>query len=121
MQDISNHKGEILCYPIVHPQLKGVPKGEIICHNIVHPQLKDVPKGEVICHPTVHPQLKGVPKEEIIPRSEQMLSDMELLPKLYAKSKTLSGGMKRKLSVCIALLGDSKVTQMYSHTLPLDM
>ncbi|KAH9498375.1 ATP-binding cassette sub- A member 3 [Bulinus truncatus] len=52
--------------------------------------------------------LKGVPKSEIIPQCKEMLNDMELFPKLKAKAKTLSGGMKRKLSVCIALIGNSK-------------
>ena len=58
----------------------------------------------------IPPQLKGVPSSEVVPQCEEMLRDTELLPKLNARSKTLSGGMKRKLSVCIALIGNSKVT-----------
>lgn len=38
-----------------------------------------------------------------------MLSAFNLLEKRDAFSKSLSGGMKRKLSIIIALLGDSKV------------
>ena len=55
-------------------------------------------------------QLKGVDKSQVLPHCTEMLKDMELYPKLKAKSKNLSGGMKRKLSVCIALIGGSKVT-----------
>ena len=62
----------------------------------------------------IHPphlslQLKGVSRECVLSEAREMLTDMELYPKLKAKSKTLSGGMKRKLSVCIALIGNSKV------------
>ncbi|CAL1544560.1 unnamed protein product [Lymnaea stagnalis] len=64
--------------------------------------------------------LKGVPKSDILAQSSEMLKDMELLPKLKAKSKTLSGGMKRKLSVCIALIGNSKVVFLDEPSSGLD-
>ena len=38
-----------------------------------------------------------------------MLKDIGLMTKKHALSKTLSGGQKRKLSVGIALIGNSKV------------
>ena len=38
-----------------------------------------------------------------------MLSAVGLQNKRHAQSKTLSGGMKRKLSMAIALVGGSKV------------
>ena len=50
---------------------------------------------------------------EVVSQCEEMLCDTELLPKLKARSKTLSGGMKRKLSVCIALIGNSKVNILF--------
>jgi ABC-type branched-subunit amino acid transport system ATPase component len=37
-----------------------------------------------------------------------------LLEKAHAKSGTLSGGQKRKLSVGIALIGDSKIVILYT-------
>ena len=39
---------------------------------------------------------------------EQVMKDVALLEKRYTASKSLSGGMKRKLSVAIAFCGDSK-------------
>ena len=38
-----------------------------------------------------------------------MIEVLGLKPKKSAQSKTLSGGMKRKLSVAMALVGRSKV------------
>jgi ABC-type multidrug transport system ATPase subunit len=39
-----------------------------------------------------------------------MLSfEFSLLPKKHEYAMSLSGGMKRKLSCCIALIGDSKL------------
>lgn len=38
-----------------------------------------------------------------------MLTSFGLLQKRDAMSKDLSGGMKRKLSIIIALIGDAKV------------
>ncbi|XP_059176011.1 phospholipid-transporting ATPase ABCA3-like [Physella acuta] len=64
--------------------------------------------------------LKGVPRNQIMPQCSEMLKDMELFPKLKAKSKTLSGGMKRKLSVCIALIGNSKVVFLDEPSSGLD-
>ena len=39
-----------------------------------------------------------------------MLRSIDLMAKKHEQAKTLSGGMKRKLSVGIALIGGSKVT-----------
>jgi len=39
-----------------------------------------------------------------------MLDDVGLTSKRHEKSETLSGGMKRKLSVAIALVGGSQVS-----------
>jgi ATP-binding cassette subfamily A (ABC1) protein 3 len=38
-----------------------------------------------------------------------MLKDIELEDVKYQQSKTLSGGQKRKLSVAIAMIGNSKI------------
>ena len=38
-----------------------------------------------------------------------MLFEFSLLPKKHEYAMSLSGGMKRKLSCCIALIGDSKL------------
>jgi len=55
-------------------------------------------------------QLKGLPVDEVADEVKQMLSDLGLEDKSHARVKTLSGGMKRKLSVGIALVGRSKVS-----------
>ena len=53
--------------------------------------------------------MKGLPANEVVAEVSQMLSDLGLEDKRHARIKTLSGGMKRKLSVGIALVGGSKV------------
>ena len=40
---------------------------------------------------------------------DDMLESVGLIEKKYSKAKALSGGQKRKLSVCIAFIGGSKV------------
>jgi len=49
---------------------------------------------------------------EVDDEVNRMLSDIGLEDKRHARVKTLSGGMKRKLSVGIALVGRSKVSQL---------
>jgi len=61
---------------------------------------------------TVVMQLKGWPANEVNDEVNRMLSDVGLEDKRDARVKTLSGGMKRKLSVGIALVGGSKVRQL---------
>jgi len=53
--------------------------------------------------------IKDVPKEETEAAIDEMISQVGLTEKVNDKSAALSGGMKRKLSVGIALLGDSKI------------
>ena len=59
--------------------------------------------------------MKGHPAEYTSYEVDRMLASLDLEDKRYAYSKTLSGGMKRKLSVGISLIGGSKV--MYSSVL----
>jgi len=59
-------------------------------------------------------QLKGIPADEVADEVDCMLSDLGLEDKRHARVKTLSGGMKRKLSVGIALVGGSKVGLRFS-------
>uniref|UniRef100_A0A8R1DX91 ABC transporter domain-containing protein n=1 Tax=Caenorhabditis japonica TaxID=281687 RepID=A0A8R1DX91_CAEJA len=53
--------------------------------------------------------LKGANREEFQEEMQRLLKDVNLDFKEKEKSKNLSGGMKRKLCVCMALIGDSKV------------
>lgn len=49
-----------------------------------------------------------------------MLKDIDLYEQRNQISKTLSGGQKRKLSVAIALIGDSKVVMLDEPTSGMD-
>ena len=64
-------------------------------------------------------QLKGLSAEKITDEVDQMIKDVGLEHKRKALVKTLSGGMKRKLSVGIALAGGSKVRTNSSAQLSL--
>ena len=52
---------------------------------------------------------KGVPSYAVNEEAQKMLAEVGLVEKANARSSTLSGGQKRKLSLGIALIGDSKV------------
>lgn len=59
-------------------------------------------------------QLKGFSKDRIPDEVDRIIQILNLEDKRQARSKTLSGGMKRKLSIGIALIGDSKVKPFLS-------
>ena len=54
-------------------------------------------------------KLKGLASDRVDAEVVEMLTDLGLNDKRGARVKTLSGGMKRKLAVGIALVGGSKV------------
>lgn len=54
-------------------------------------------------------KLKGYPSHLVRAETDRMVKALQLESKRKALSATLSGGMKRKLSVGIALCGESKV------------
>ncbi|KAM5227715.1 phospholipid-transporting ATPase ABCA3-like [Ctenodactylus gundi] len=60
-------------------------------------------------HLYFYSMIKGVSHEMCVKEIDHMLSAFNLLEKQNAFSKSLSGGMKRKLSIIIALIGGSKV------------
>ncbi|KAJ6625426.1 hypothetical protein lerEdw1_014792 [Lerista edwardsae] len=66
--------------------------------------------------------LKGYPVEKCPEEISRILQILNLEEKRLALSKSLSGGMKRKLSIGIALIGDSKARQsgVYLFFLPLE-
>lgn len=65
-------------------------------------------------------QLKGYSKDKTPDEVDRIIRILNLEDKRQARSKTLSGGMKRKLSIGIALIGDSKVKHLMSiiHSVP---
>lgn len=64
--------------------------------------------------------VKGVPKEQVNHTVNEILRQIGLTEKVDTFSKDLSGGMKRKLSVGIALVGDSKVVFLDEPTSGMD-
>ena len=54
-------------------------------------------------------KLKGCPSGRIRGEVDRMIQSVGLADKRHVQTRYLSGGMKRKLSVGIALVGDSKV------------
>ncbi len=51
----------------------------------------------------------GIPRSEAIPRAEQILKELGLFEKRNAVSRTLSGGMKRRLLIARALVHQPKL------------
>ncbi|XP_069425894.1 phospholipid-transporting ATPase ABCA3-like [Ovis canadensis] len=64
--------------------------------------------------------IKGVPPKIRSKEINKMLLSFDLIEKRDALSKSLSGGMKRKLSIIIALIGDSKVVILDEPTSGMD-
>uniref|UniRef100_A0A8C0W945 ABC transporter domain-containing protein n=1 Tax=Castor canadensis TaxID=51338 RepID=A0A8C0W945_CASCN len=64
--------------------------------------------------------IKGVPPEKHSKEMDNMLSTFGLLQKHDVFSQDLSGGMKRKLSIIIAFIGDSKVVILDEPTSGMD-
>ena len=62
-------------------------------------------------------QLKGYSRKEAEKDAVEFLQRLNLINKKNEKSSVLSGGMKRKLSLGIALIGNSKVRN-YFYQLP---
>ena len=60
-------------------------------------------------------QLKGIEGKDVKHEVESMLDTLKLQHKKNNLSATLSGGQKRKLSVGISLIADSKVFQSDEH------
>ncbi len=64
--------------------------------------------------------IKDVPREQTKAVVEEMIAQVGLMEKINEKSAALSGGMQHKLSVGIALLGDSKIIFLDEPTSGMD-
>eukprot|EP01035_Chromulina_nebulosa_P017263 gene17263-22795_t len=65
-------------------------------------------------------RLRGVPEDLIVNLVEGTIDQLELRPHAKKLSQSLSGGMKRKLCVAIALIGDPKVVLLDEPSAGLD-
>nr|QST14977.1 ABCA3 protein [Diaphanosoma celebensis] len=65
-------------------------------------------------------KLKGYPSHLVRAETDRMVKALQLENKRKSMSSTLSGGMKRKLSVGIALCGESKVVMLDEPTSGMD-
>ena len=62
-------------------------------------------------------QLKGFDEGKTIDEIDRMLDVLDLQDKRHAQARTLSGGMKRKLSVGIAFSAGSKVHPLHTQSI----
>ncbi|KAB0796417.1 hypothetical protein PPYR_10478 [Photinus pyralis] len=65
-------------------------------------------------------KLKGLTQNRVKAEIDKYIELLELEEKRHAQSGTLSGGMQRKLSVGIALCGDSKIVMLDEPTAGMD-
>ncbi|XP_013793644.2 ATP-binding cassette sub-family A member 3-like [Limulus polyphemus] len=94
----------------------GVHSGLGICpqHDVLFDDLTVTEHLEFFC------KLKGYISDLVQPEVERMIIALGLEDKREALAKTLSGGMKRKLSVGIALVGGSEVVLLDEPTSGMD-
>ncbi|XP_076998257.1 phospholipid-transporting ATPase ABCA3 isoform X2 [Tamandua tetradactyla] len=71
-------------------------------------------------HLYFYAQLKGLPHQKCPEEVRQMLHVLSLEDKQHCRSKFLSGGMRRKLSIGIALIAGSKVLMLDEPTSGMD-
>lgn len=65
-------------------------------------------------------RLKGIPSSEIDKQVEDAIAEVNLTPFRKFLSSSLSGGMKRRLSIAISLVGDPKIVFLDEPSTGLD-
>uniref|UniRef100_A0A8C5GKB0 ABC transporter domain-containing protein n=1 Tax=Gouania willdenowi TaxID=441366 RepID=A0A8C5GKB0_GOUWI len=95
--------------PLIRRSLGLCPQHDVLFDNLT-----------VVEHLLFYAQLKGFSKNKIPDEVDRIIRILNLENKRQARSKTLSGGMKRKLSIGIALIGDSKVVMLDEPTSGMD-
>lgn len=100
----------------IRNNIEGVRQSLGLCpqHNVLFDEIT------VSEHLRFFARLKGVPKAHLNEEVEKYIAMLELPDKRNAQSQTLSGGMKRKLAVGVALCGGSKVVLLDEPTSGMD-
>jgi ATP-binding cassette subfamily A (ABC1) protein 3 len=100
----------------VSHDLTAIRKDMGVCpqHDVLWPELT------VKEHLRLYADIKGIPYAKITEEIERAVKTVGLTEKMNVQSGKLSGGQKRKLSVCIALLGGSKVIFLDEPTSGMD-
>ncbi|XP_078106456.1 ATP-binding cassette sub-family A member 2 [Sander vitreus] len=83
-------------------------------HNVLFDKLS------VEEHLWFYSRLKGMAEDDLRKEMDKMILDLELTHKRHSLVQTLSGGMKRKLSVAIAFIGGSKAVILDEPTAGVD-
>ena len=83
-------------------------------HDVLYKELS------VIEHLQLYGAIKGISKQELNKAVMHQIAQVGLMEKMTVSSNELSGGMKRKLSLAIALLGDSKFVFLDECTSGMD-
>ena len=65
-------------------------------------------------------RLRGVPEDIVVATVDATIDQLELRPHRYKLARVLSGGMKRKLCVAAALIGDPQVVLLDEPSAGLD-
>ena len=71
-------------------------------------------------HLVIFAKLRGIPEADIPPAIVQLLQDVGLTEKVYTPAGELSGGQKRKLSLCLALIGNVSTVILDEPTSGMD-
>ncbi|KAE9030907.1 ABC transporter A family member 1 [Phytophthora rubi] len=83
-------------------------------HDVLFPDLS------VEEHLLFFGQIKGYANQELLAVAEKQIREVGLTEKRNSKPNDLSGGMKRKLSVAVSLLGDSSLVFLDEPTSGMD-
>jgi ATP-binding cassette subfamily A (ABC1) protein 3 len=113
---VSPSRGDATVYGTsILDDMKSVRKDIGFCpqHDVLYPQLT------VLQHLVMFGQLKGI-QEEMEMVAQECIANVGLTEKVHTYSGNLSGGQKRKLSLSMALIGDSRAIFLDEPTSGMD-